>query len=798
MKNLLSDSRRLLAIVLTATATLTAPAQDIWTNQTRLKAHPFDMKEVRLKKKSIFYKRFDLNRQYLRAFPVEPLLYNFRLNAGMKPKTRHLEGWENPTCELRGHFTGHFLSALSLEYSATGDNVFKLKADTLVAGLAAVQRRLGKTGYLSAFPETFFDRLENGQQVWAPYYTIHKILAGLIDCYRYLDNRQALDVARRLGTWVYNRNRHFSHAQMQRILNTEFGGIGESLWQLYDLTGDTTYASAARLFVHDRVLRPLYNHRDSLKGLHVNTQLPKLLAQARSYEENGNWRDRDMVCYAWHQIAGHRSYATGGCSNYEYFRSDPDQLADFTGPNDHENCVTHNMLKLTEHLFCWEPRVEYADYYENALINGILGTQHPKVGGTAQYYVSQRPGQFRAFCDPDSAFVCCSGTGIESFAKLNDNIYFHDDTTLWVNQYIPSTLDWRERGIGLDLETGYPRFDDIHLRLSLHHPERLSLKLRIPYWAQQGATVQVNGQPLDVVGEAASYLTLRREWHDGDRIDLVIPRSFHTWAMPDNPRRVAILYGPVVMTQALGTEGMSKAAQWGYGGNTEQQHLWGPVVDVPAIVTDSDNWLNAFKLHVPHRMTFDAKGISEPDSMLTLTPFYDLWGQRYTIYFDRYTRQEWRDFVSRYRTFPEGIADSVDFSDSISAYDHNFQVYDLLTGSTQGQRYVQSRSDMRFDLRLPKDVRQPVLRVTYYGDEHDASFHLLIDGQPLPDQPLTAHNGFFTVDYNLPEALVAGKKRICVGYTVERTNTLAVGATTTERHYRAVTPKVYGAQIKCR
>lgn len=784
----------MLLVAMMSGATMTVKAQDIWTSQQRMKAHPFDMKEVRLKQ-SVYSNTFNLNREYLRHFPTASLLYNFQNNAGMKPKGKALQGWESPDCELRGHFTGHFLSALSLEYSSTGDEIFKRKADTLVAGLAQVQQRLGKTGYLSAFPLSFFDRLESGQQVWAPYYTLHKILAGLIDCYRYLGNKQALDVAKRMGLWVYNRNKNFTHDQMQRILNTEFGGIGESLWQLYDLTGDDTYEKAARLFEHDRVLRPLYHHLDSLKGLHVNTQLPKLLAQARAYETEGNWKDRDMVSYAWHEIVNHRTYVTGGCSNYEYFRSRPDELADFTGPNDHENCVTHNMLKLTEHLFCWDPKVEYADYYERALLNGILGTQHPKVAGTAQYYVSQRPGSFREFCDPDWSYVCCSGTGIESFAKFNDNIYFHNDSTLWVNQYIPSTLNWKERGIGLDMETGYPRFDDIHLTLTVSQPQRLSLKLRIPYWASQGATVKVNGQPLEVVGEAASYLTLRREWHDGDRIDLDIPRSLHTWAMPDNPRRIAILYGPVVMTAGVGKQDMSKEAQWGFGGNVEREHLWGPVCDVPVIVSDSANWLQQFKLRPPHRLTFDAKGISDPAGTLTLSPFYDMWGQRYTLYFDCYTPQEWQAFKQKYRTFPEGIADSVDFTDEVSSYDHNLQAYSLQTGITGGRRYVQSRSDMRFDLRLPEQGGKPRLRVTYYGDESTASFHLLIDGKPIAGQPLTPHEGFFTVDYELPDWSVAGKKRIAVGYDVERDRKISLGDTTTKKVYRYFTPAVYGAAI---
>lgn len=759
-------------------------AQDVTTSQRLMRAKPFDMKEVRLKK-SIFTKYSAANDKYLHNFPIERLLYNFRANAKMKNHVAPLTGWEDPQCELRGHFTGHMLSALSLGYSSTGDETLRLKADTLVRGLAEVQRRLGKSGYLSAFPECFFDRLERGQQVWAPYYTLHKILAGLLDAYCYLDNRQALDVAKRLGLWVYNRNKNFTPAQMADIMRTEFGGIGESLYVLYDLTGDKRYHDAALQFKDHRVLDPLYQHRDMLTGLHSNTQMAKLVAQARAYEIDGDRRDRDMLDYTWHEMVSQRTYATGGNSNYEYFNSPAGVLADVTGPDDHENCVTYNMLKLTSHLFSWQPRAEYADYYERALMNGVLGTTLKDVGGTAQYYVAQRPGSFRVYCHPDSDFVCCSGTGIESFAKMNDNIYFHDDTTIWVNQYIASTLNWEERGIGLDMETGYPRFDDIHFTLSLSHPERLSLKFRIPSWADKGATVSINGKELDVVGEPGSYLTLRRTWHDGDRVDLVIPRVFHLWHFPDNPRRVAILYGPVVMAAGLGTESMSAAACRGYGKGVSDEQRHGPVVDVPAIVTDSANWLSAWKLHPGHRLTFEQHGLSQP-SGLVLTPFYDMCHQRYSLYFDVYTPQEWKTFCQRYRSFRAGLSDSLSLGDPVSAYDHNLQPYNLRHGSAPEGSWVQGTRNLHFDVRLPQNGHMPVLVLELLADKVVTSLAVDINGTPVSTLPLPQTDGPVTLTLPLKDKIPADARRINIGLT---------GASADTTTSAAPTPRMLSAKV---
>lgn len=801
LRHALTAGRRLGLTATLLLLTASAQAQDIWTSQQHMQAMPFDMKEVRLKD-GVFKHTFDLNHQYLHNFSMAQLLYNFRANAGLKNKVTPLGGWENPDCELRGHFTGHMLSALSLGYSSTGDKMLRQKADSLVNGLAEVQRKLDKSGYLSAFPETFFDRLEKGENVWAPYYTIHKIFAGLLDAYMYLDNQQALDVAKRLGLWVYNRNRGFSHDQMQQILRTEFGGIGESLWILYGLTHDERYHTAAGFFKDDRVLGPLYRHEDRLQGLHSNTQLPKLLAQARAYEINGDAHDRDMVAYAFDEIVRARTYATGGNSNYEYFRSRPYELANFTGPNDHENCVTHNMLKLASHLFMWNPQVAYADYYERALLNGILGTQHPQLAGTAQYYVAQRPGSYREYCDPDWSYVCCSGTGVESYAKLNNNIYYHNDSVLWVNQYIASTLTWKQRQLTVDMETGYPRFDDVHLTVNTPTPVLLEVRLRVPGWATKGATVTINGERQAVSGTAGSYLSIRRTWHNGDKVDLVIPRTFHLWHMPDNPNRVAVLYGPVVMAAGLGTTDMDDDEKRGYGGNIEYDKTNNHVVDVPAIVTDSADWLQAFHLRKPHRLTFDATGIAQLNDGtgsrpvdLTLSPFYDMRGQRYTLYFDVYTPATWEAFNKCFRIFADSIYDRIELDNDTSLYDHNFQSYYLEKGNTEGRAYVQSRSDLRFDLRIPQD--KPFrLRVTYYGDESATRFGLKIDGKRVDTSAPPAHEGFFTVDYDLPAAFTAGKKRICVGFDVPRDRGgVSVGETTTRKEFKYATPRIYGAEI---
>ncbi len=790
------DIIKFTCVVMSFSCIGTIQAQDIKIAcKAKIQAKPFDLKAVKLSD-GIYKKTLDLNYHYLLDFNTYRLVYNFRANAGLPNSVKPLGGWESPWCELRGHFTGHFLSALSLMYSATGDERLKLKADTLVNELAQVQQALGNSGYLSAFPESFIDRVEAGEPVWAPYYTLHKIYAGLIDAYVHFGNFQALETVKKMGDWVYNRNTRLTEEGREKMRDMEFGGMGESLWNLYALTGEERYKTAAIYFNHNAFLEPLKNYTDQLNTLHANTQFPKILAAARQYELTADPVYKNLSQFFWNQITHARTYVTGGNSHYEHFMSDPWKLADMLGPNDHENCNTHNMLKITNHLFCWEAKAEYADFYERALLNGILGTQHPQVAGTAMYYVPMKPGLFRVYCEPEQSYVCCSGTGIESYSKFGNSIYFHNEDKLWINQFIPSELSWEEKGMTVIQETEFPEKDHMTFTFKTKRPVKLDINLRVPYWATQGCILKLNGKTLETSSSPSSYISLKRTWKTGDKLEFTLPMSLHTWPMPDNPSRLALLYGPVVLAAAFGNEATTEDTRWGMGGECYRLQRDAATIDVPAIITDQPDWIKYIEVVKDSPLTFRTKGLGIPNDFI-LKPFYQVYGERYSLYTDVYTTKGWQQFTDKYRRFPEGIYDRIVIGDSVSTFDHNFQAYYLDKGNINGKPWVQSKSDFRFDMRIPQD-KKVKLRVTYYGDETHTRYSLKIDGIAFEIPQLTKKdtNDFFQFEYDLPFNLTKGKKRIAIGYAVPQQKEVEIGATTVEKtKFNYITPKLFGAEI---
>lgn len=507
-------------------------------------ALPFPMKQVRLLPGPCQQAQ-EANRRYLHTLPVDRLAHTFRLTAGIPSTAQPLGGWEKPDVELRGHFAGgHYLSAVALNYASTGDEDLKKKGDALVAALAQCQQEL-KSGYLSAFPVELFDRLRDRVKVWAPFYTIHKIMAGHLDMFTLTGNEQALATVQKMAGWVDGWTTPLSYEHMQRVLGTEFGGMAEVLVNLYAVTGRRQYLEVARRFEHAQFFDPLAGHRDELKGLHVNTQIPKVIGAARRYELTGETRYRDIAQYFWDEVTSERCYCTGGTSNGEHWESDPGQLSKELGPDTTEDCCAYNMMKLTRHLFGWSPSARYMDYYERVLWNHRLGTIHPE-DGTTMYYLPLGSGYWKIFGRPFDAFWCCTGTGAEEFAKLTDTIYFHDSNSIYVNLYVASEVEWPEKNVRLRQETKFPEEQGSRLTILCERPVDLAIHVRIPYWAQDGA-VKVNGRVLPVFASRSSYLTLRGPWKNGDTIEISLPMGLHRHPMPDDESMQAVMYGPLVL-----------------------------------------------------------------------------------------------------------------------------------------------------------------------------------------------------------------------------------------------------------
>ena len=441
----------LVCLVVAVNVSTAADADE--TAAGRLKARAFALQDVRLLD-GPFKQAMERDRQYLLSLDADRLLHMFRVTAGLPAPGKAYGGWEGS--EVRGHTMGHYLSACSLTYASTGDERLKARVDAIVAELAKCQKALGDRGYLSAYPESFIDRVEARQQVWAPYYTLHKIMAGLLDAHVHCGNRQALEVLEGMARWCKDRCDKLSEEQMQQMLNaTEQGGMNDVLAGLYAVTGNPDHLALSRRFVERAYNDPLAAGRDQLKGQHVNSFIPNMIGTARQYEVAGNPQDRKIAEFFWHQVVGHRCYCTGGTSNDEHWRTDPDQLAMELGDHTQETCCTYNLLKLTRHLFSWEPRAEYMDYYEQALVNSILSTQDPKTG-MMMYFVTLAPGRWKYFNTPADSFWCCTGTGMENHAKYGDTIYYHDDDGVFVNLFIASELNWVDKGVRIRQETRFP------------------------------------------------------------------------------------------------------------------------------------------------------------------------------------------------------------------------------------------------------------------------------------------------------------------------------------------------------
>ena len=567
---------------------------------------------------------------YMLALDFDRLLHNFRLNAGLPSSAAPLYNRESPTNGWRGHYVGHFLSASGQMYATTRDARIKSKADAIVAELAKCQARLGEQGYLSAFPESSFDDLEQGRPAAVIWYALHKIMAGLLDANEHLQNQQALDVLQKMAAWVDWRTGRLPEDQMQRTLQTEFGGMNEVLANLSAVRKNPRYLEVAKRFDHHVVVDPASQGRDTLAGLHANTQIPKFIGAARQFELTGDPYYRDAALFFWQQVALHRSYVTGGNSVSEHFRTPPDVLASELTDLTQETCNTYNMLKLTSHLFGWYAEPQYADFYERAFLNHILATPHPSEGSPL-YYLGMQPGQWKAHFVPHEGFFCCCGTGLENFAKLGEGFYFHDGQSLWVNLFFASEVRWREKGVVLRQETRFPDEAGMRLIVQSKSPVAFSLKVRIPYWAEN-VSFSINGKPFQPHEKLApsSYAKIDRTWKDGDRVDVQLPMRLHLQAIPDDTNLAAIMYGPLVLAGELGTQDLDPKRLY-----SEDKFLHGgfPSIAVPELAGDRhalEKWIQPVRA-ADKPLAFHTVNAGRPNDVI-LSPFYRLFDQRYCIY----------------------------------------------------------------------------------------------------------------------------------------------------------------------
>ena len=707
--------------------------------------------------------------KYLLQLDPDRLLAWFRKEAGRKPKGEVYGGWESQT--IAGHSLGHHLSAISMAYAATGDSRFRERAAYIVSELAACQQANGN-GYLEAFPggKQTFAAIAGGEirsqpfhlnGIWVPWYTTHKIMAGLRDAYIYCDNRQALDVLIAMADWANRVTAHLTPDQWQEMLGTEQGGMNEVLADLYALTGNRTYLTLSEKFYHRAVLDPLSNREDILAGLHANTQIPKLIGLARLYELTGSEKYQTAASFFWDRVVRHYTYVNGGNSAGELF-GPPDQQAAYLDATT-ETCNTYNMLKLTRHLFAWQPSAAYMDYYERALYNHILASQNPHTGMMMYKGYLEMPAR-KSFSTPFNSFWCCVGTGMENHTKYGESIYFHRGSTLWVNLFIPSELHWEDQGITLRQTTDFPREARTRLTLACDRPAQATLRIRHPFWSKE-VTVLVNGRTEQVSRQPSRYISISRTWQTGDEVEIRLPMSLRIEAMPDKPDRIAFLYGPLLLAADL-------------SGNAPLPRLIGQPASLPEAFTRVSN-TPEFQSGDVGRAFAGKAGVA---TGVHLIPLFTIADQKYTVYMDAFTDQEWDAEVSQHRAAVERqealdrrTIDLVEIGREQSETAHGLAGKQTSAGRYRGEhfRHAQDGGYFAYDLAVSPGTPMDLL-VTYWGSDHgNRTFDIQVDGRTLTTQSLgnDRPGDFFRVTYPLPDDLITGKRTVTVRFQAHPGNT---------------------------
>jgi hypothetical protein len=584
---------------------------------------PFNLNDVKLLD-GPFLHAMELQSKILLTYEPDRLLARFYSEAGLKPKAEHYMGWENES--LAGHSLGHYLSACSMMYKSTGDKRFLERVNYIVGELKLLQDSDVK-GYIGAFPKgkyIFEEEVSKGNirakgfdlnGIWSPFYTVHKMMAGLRDAYELCGNSQALEVEKRFAHWLEGVVGPLNNDQIQKMLSCEHGGISETLADLYADTKDEKYLKISELFYHKAILDSLKLRKDILPGKHSNTNIPKLIALSRLYELTGDTSDRGAAEYFWQTVVKHHSYVTGGNGNKEYFGPE-DKRSDRLGQETTETCNVYNMLKLSEHLFEWEPRASVADFYERALFNHILSSQNPE-NGKVTYNLSLGMGGHKEFQDPFD-FTCCIGSGMESHSKYGRNIFYHNNSELFVFQFIASELAWKEKGITITQKTSFPEEQGSLIEFKCEKPVKLALMIRYPAWAKKGIAIKVNNIEKKSEYKPGSFIPVERLWKTGDKVEISIPFSLRIESMPDDTNRVAVMYGPLVMAGDLGPVADTVVKTHDY---------------VPVMITenrDPSKWMNPVEGKLN---TFRTVNTGNPRDV-ELRPFYTIYDRRYSVYLD--------------------------------------------------------------------------------------------------------------------------------------------------------------------
>ena len=707
------------------------------------------------------------NQAYLLRLSADRFLHNYHRFAGLPVKGPIYGGWESDT--IAGEGLGHYLSALSLMHAQTGNSALKPRIDYIVAELARVQQAHGD-GYVAGFMRKRKDgTVVNGKEIfpeimrgeirsagfdlngcWVPLYNWHKVFAGLFNAQAYAGNGQALQVALGLAGYIDKVFAALNDEQVQQVLACEHGGINESFAELYARTRDSRWLALAQRLYHAKVLVPLAQGRDELATLHSNTQIPKLIGLARLHELTGRRSDAEAVEFFWKRVTQHHSYVIGGNGDREYF-SAPDSIAAHITEQTCEACCSYNMLKMTRHLYSWAPDAAYFDYYERTHLNHILAHQNPRTG-MFTYMTPLMSGAAREFSSEENDFWCCVLSGMESHAKHGDSIYWESGDTLFVNLFIPSTVEWK--AARFEMNTSYPYEGEIGMKLrSLAGQRTFTLALRIPAWAKTHA-LTVNGKPC-VASKDKGYVLVKRRWKAGDTVRLSLPLDLRLESAAGNDRVVALLRGPMVLAADLGPAGQ-------------------PFTGVAPALVGADI-LGSFAEADKGRAVYRSVGSGRPGDM-KFTPFYAQYERRAAVYFNTFTDAEWgaseaafRKEEARLKDLAARSVDVMHLGEMQPERDHELQSDISYPVTYRGRNGRDARTGGFFSFRMKSGSGPLVLQATYWGEERNRNFHISVDGERIAHVELTGRQPgvFIDQEYPVPERLTSGKSSVVVRFDPE-------------------------------
>lgn len=734
--------------------------------QSKLYTNEFDLSDVTLLD-SKFRRSMELNVNVLLKYDVDRLLAPYLKASGLDPKAESFPCWSG----LDGHVGGHYLSALAISYSATGNPELKKRIDYIISELDRCQKA-SKDGYIGGVKNgaPLWEDIRKGKinriwKYWAPWYNIHKIFAGLRDVWLYTGNNKARQMFFELCDWAVDEISELSDEKMEAMLSNEYGGMNEVLADAYAMSGNKKYLDAAYRFTHRWLLESMSNGIDNLDNKHANTQIPKIIGYQRIAELSGDSTYEKAARFFWHTVVSNRTLSFGGNSRREHFPAAADSKSYITDREGPESCNTYNMLKLTEGLFRMEPKAEYADFFERAVMNHILSTQHPEHGGYV-YFTSARPAHYRVYSRSNSTMWCCVGTGMENHGKYGQFIYTHKKDSLFVNLFIPSRLSWNEKGIVLTQNTDFPMSGRSYLTVSLANGRsaRFKMLVRYPGWCDN-MKVKVNGKQIKIKSKPQSYIPIERTWKNGDVVELTMPMKFRFEELPNVPEYISVMYGPILLGARFG----SKDCDGLIADDGGKAHIAsGPLVsvyDTPIVTGTKDkigSLLNELKPIPGKALSFRADNAF---GNLTLEPFFNIHDSRYIIYWLTMSPEEFSAHLAQRKIDEEATlaldrrtVDAINVGEQQPETDHFMESERSKTGIREDQTWRTASDGGFFSFRLKKEPSPgQKLMVRYWGNEkgnHD--FDILIDNKVIASESLDGKwnkDEFLDVTYDIPSGL---------------------------------------------